>query len=62
MAAAAALDGVALDTGLENLGARSLYERAGFTPTTLRPAPDERTARALGGSGFVGYVKQRAGR
>ena len=62
MAAAAALDGVALDTGLENLGARSLYERAGFTPTTLRPAPDERTARALGGSGFVGYVKKRAGR
>ena len=43
---AAGLDGVALDTGLENLGARALYERAGFTPTSLRPAPDERTARA----------------
>ena len=40
----------------------ALYERAGFTPTSLRPAPDERTARALGGSGFVGYVKRRAGR
>jgi hypothetical protein len=25
----------------------------------LRPAPDERTARAVGGSGFVGYVKRR---
>ena len=62
MAAAAGLDGVALDTGLENRGARALYERTGFTPTTLRPAPDERTARALGGSGFVGYVKRRAGR
>jgi len=61
-AAVAGLDGVALDTGLENLGARALYERAGFTPTSLRPAPDERTARALGGSGFVGYVKRRAGR
>jgi GNAT superfamily N-acetyltransferase len=62
MAAAAGLDGVALDTGLENRGARALYERTGFTPTTLRPAPDERIARALGGSGFVGYVKRRAGR
>jgi ribosomal protein S18 acetylase RimI-like enzyme len=59
MAAAAGLDGVALDTGIENRAARALYERAGFTPSSLRPAPDERTARAVGGSGFVGYVKPR---
>jgi len=59
LAAAAGLEGVALDTGIENRAARSLYERAGFTPTSLRPAPDERTARAVGGSGFVGYVKAR---
>jgi ribosomal protein S18 acetylase RimI-like enzyme len=59
MAAAAGLEGVALDTGIENRAARSLYERAGFTPSSLRPAPDERTARAVGGSGFVGYVKRR---
>jgi ribosomal protein S18 acetylase RimI-like enzyme len=59
MAAAAGLDGVALDTGIENRAARSLYERAGFSPSSLRPAPDERIARAVGGSGFVGYVKRR---
>ena len=59
MAAAAGLDGVALDTGIENRAARSLYERAGFSPSSLRPAPDERIARGLGGSGFVGYVKPR---
>ena len=60
IAAAAGLDGVALDTGIENRAARSLYERAGFSPSSLRPAPDERIARAVGGSGFVGYVKARA--
>ncbi len=51
MAAAAGLDGVALDTGLENLGARALYERAGFTPTSLRPGArraDRARARRLG--------------
>ena len=55
---AAGLDGVALDTGIENRAARALYERTGFTPSALRPAPDERIARAVGGSGFVGYVKR----
>jgi ribosomal protein S18 acetylase RimI-like enzyme len=59
MAVAAGLDGVALDTGIENRAARSLYERAGFSPSSLRPAPDARIARAVGGSGFVGYVKVR---
>jgi ribosomal protein S18 acetylase RimI-like enzyme len=59
LAAAAGLDGVALDTGIENRAARALYERSGFTQRGLRPVPDERTARAIGGSGFVGYVKGR---
>ena len=55
----AGLAGVALDTGIENRAARALYERYGFTQRGLRPAPDERTARAVGGSGFVGYLKPR---
>jgi ribosomal protein S18 acetylase RimI-like enzyme len=58
-AARAGLKGVALDTGIENRAARSLYERYGFTQRGLRPAPDDRTARAVGGSGFVGYLKPR---
>jgi ribosomal protein S18 acetylase RimI-like enzyme len=58
-AAEAGLAGVALDTGIENRAARALYERYGFVSRGLRPAPDERTARAVGGSGFVGYVKTR---
>jgi len=50
---------VALDTGIENRAARALYEHAGFDLTGLRPAPDQRVARAVGGSGFVAYVKSR---
>ena len=52
--------GVALDTGIENRAARALYQRSGFLQGGLRPVPDERSARAIGGSGFVGYVKRRA--
>jgi ribosomal protein S18 acetylase RimI-like enzyme len=59
LAAAAGLDGVALDTGIENRAARALYERSGFIQRGLRPVPDDRTARAVGGSGFVGYMKHR---
>ena len=57
LAREAGLASVALDTGIENRPARSLYEHTGFAPRGLRPAPDERIARAVGGSGFVGYVK-----
>ena len=60
MAARAGLPAVALDTGIENRAARALYERSGFTGRGLRPAPSERIARAVGGSGFVGYVRERA--
>jgi len=56
---AAGLAGIALDTGIENRAARALYERSGFVSRGLRPVPDERTARAVGGSGFIGYVKPR---
>jgi ribosomal protein S18 acetylase RimI-like enzyme len=59
LAAETGLGGVALDTGIENRPARALYERSGFVSRGLRPTPDERTARAVGGSGFVGYVKPR---
>ena len=59
VAAEAGRAGVALDTGIENRAARALYERTGYVARGLRPAPDERTARAVGGSGFVGYVKAR---
>jgi ribosomal protein S18 acetylase RimI-like enzyme len=59
LAADAGLDGVALDTGIENRAARALYEHSGFVASGLRPVPDERAARAVGGSGFVGYVKAR---
>jgi len=59
LAGEAGLAGVALDTGIENRAARSLYEHSGFQSRGLRPAPDERTARAVGGSGFIGYVKPR---
>jgi ribosomal protein S18 acetylase RimI-like enzyme len=58
MATAGGLDGVALDTGIENRAARALYLHCGFEQRGLRPAPDERSARAIGGSGFVGYVKR----
>jgi ribosomal protein S18 acetylase RimI-like enzyme len=59
MAARAGLPAVALDTGIENRAARALYEHSGFTGRGLRPAPSERIARAVGGSGFVGYVRAR---
>ena len=60
LAAVQGLRGVALDTGIENRAARALYQRSGFLQGGLRPVPDERSARAIGGSGFVGYVKRRA--
>ena len=56
-AAAAGLDGVALDTGLHNDAARSLYEAAGYRQREVRRAPTAKAAAAIGGPGFVGYVK-----
>src|SRR3954447_7956776 len=45
---------VALDTGLTNHSARALYDGYGFREREIRRAPDDRTARALGGPGFIG--------
>jgi ribosomal protein S18 acetylase RimI-like enzyme len=56
-AARAGLRALALDTGLHNEPARALYERYGFGEREIRRARDAKTARALGGPGFVGYVK-----
>ena len=55
--AARGLRCLALDTGLQNTGARRLYEAYGFGEREIRRAPNDRTARALGGPGFVGYLK-----
>jgi ribosomal protein S18 acetylase RimI-like enzyme len=56
-ARAAGLEGVALDTGLENEPARSLYEASGFRLEEVREAPDPRLARAVGGIGFAAYFR-----
>jgi ribosomal protein S18 acetylase RimI-like enzyme len=56
-AAAAGFPGVALDTGLHNDAARALYEAAGYRQREVRCAPSPRAAAAIGGPGFVGYVK-----
>jgi ribosomal protein S18 acetylase RimI-like enzyme len=53
----AGLERLALDTGLQNTDARRLYESYGFGEREIRRAPNPRTARALGGPGFVGYLK-----
>jgi ribosomal protein S18 acetylase RimI-like enzyme len=53
----AGLDRLALDIGLQNTDARRFYEAYGFGEREIRRAPNHRTARALGGPGFVGYLK-----
>jgi ribosomal protein S18 acetylase RimI-like enzyme len=59
-AADAGLPRLALDTGLQNAPARALYSAYGFREREIRRARDERAARALGGPGFVGYLKDVA--
>jgi ribosomal protein S18 acetylase RimI-like enzyme len=56
-AKAGGFEGLALDTGLHNDAARSLYEALGFSQREVRRAPSPRVAAAIGGPGFVGYVK-----
>jgi ribosomal protein S18 acetylase RimI-like enzyme len=53
----AGLKRLALDTGLQNEPARALYRAFGFDQREIRRAADERAARALGGPGFVAYLK-----
>jgi ribosomal protein S18 acetylase RimI-like enzyme len=57
-AAAHGLEGVALDTGLHNEAARALYEATGFRAREVRRAPSATVAAAIGGPGFVSYVKR----
>jgi ribosomal protein S18 acetylase RimI-like enzyme len=57
-AAVEGLSGVALDTGLQNREAQALYEGYGFVRGDVHRAPDERTARVVGGPGFVSYFKR----
>jgi ribosomal protein S18 acetylase RimI-like enzyme len=57
-AAAHGLGGVALDTGLHNEPARALYEAYGFRPREIRRAASANVAAAIGGPGFVSYLKR----
>jgi ribosomal protein S18 acetylase RimI-like enzyme len=57
-AAAHDLDGVALDTGLHNEPARALYTATGYREREIRRAPSAAAAAAIGGPGFVSYVKR----
>jgi ribosomal protein S18 acetylase RimI-like enzyme len=52
------LDGVALDTGLHNEPARALYTARGYSEREIRHAPDQAAAAAIGGPGFVSYLKR----
>jgi ribosomal protein S18 acetylase RimI-like enzyme len=52
------LAGVALDTGLHNEPARTLYAASGFREQEIRRAPSARVAAAIGGPGFVSYQKR----
>jgi ribosomal protein S18 acetylase RimI-like enzyme len=51
------LAGITLDTGLHNEPARELYEACGFRAREIRRAPSEHVAEAIGGPGFVSYLK-----
>jgi ribosomal protein S18 acetylase RimI-like enzyme len=57
-AAAGGFAGVALDTGLLNEPARALYEAAGYRRREIRRAPTPAVANAIGGPGFVSYLKR----
>jgi ribosomal protein S18 acetylase RimI-like enzyme len=57
IAARSGLACVALDTGLENAGARALYAALGFEQASVHRAPTDKVARAVGGTGFVSFVR-----
>jgi ribosomal protein S18 acetylase RimI-like enzyme len=59
-AAQAGCGRIALDTGLQNAAARALYDAYGFREREIRRASSDRVAKALGGPGFVGYLKDIA--
>lgn len=57
-AAGAGFGGVSLDTGLRNDAARALYAAAGYEERETRRAPSRTVAAAVGGPGFVSYLKR----
>ena len=57
-ATVAGLQGVSLDTGLRNDAARALYAAAGYEERETRRAPNPAVAAAVGGPGFVSYLKR----
>ena len=57
-AAAGGFAGVSLDTGLQNDAARALYAAVGYEEREVRRAPSRAVAAAVGGPGFVSYVKR----
>jgi ribosomal protein S18 acetylase RimI-like enzyme len=57
-AAGAGFGGVSLDTGLRNDAARALYAAAGYEERETRRAPSRTVAIAVGGPGFVSYLKR----
>ena len=52
------LGGVALDTGLHNEPARALYQASGYAERDIRRAASPDVAEAIGGPGFVSYLKR----
>jgi ribosomal protein S18 acetylase RimI-like enzyme len=52
------LAGVALDTGLHNEAARALYTASGYSEREIRRARTPAAAEAIGGPGFVSYLKR----
>lgn len=52
------LEGVALDTGLHNEPARALYAASGYREREIRRAHSPAAAAAIGGPGFVSYLKR----
>jgi ribosomal protein S18 acetylase RimI-like enzyme len=57
-ASAQGLDAVALDTGLPHEPARALYEANGYAERDIRRAAGPEAAEAIGGPGFVSYLKR----
>ena len=49
---------IALDTGLQNEPARALYAASGYREREIRRAPSSAAAEAIGGPGFVSYLKR----
>jgi ribosomal protein S18 acetylase RimI-like enzyme len=58
MAREVGAEAISLDTGVENVGAQALYAALGFRTTQRRETDDPRVAEAIGGRGFVSYLRE----